>query len=846
MRCGLKALIAAVAFIGVTAATFAQGWLPLAATPPIDPQFHVSFTTRELPASNGSFDFPFRERPVDPLRTQLVIRNVGSTVIDIGPQPNNGNYAGPTSFTVSLNAGQEYADNGASITAWFARPHTRGQGATYTVYNELSGAHQSGVAITQNLTAPAIGIPALNVISYAVATAWPIGLSQDRKTVYGSAGTPTLYQSTSDGASWNVVNSTAFSSSGNVVGLVETDDGEALVNVQGGSASPGFLFKSAGWSTSHITATWSIVKTSASNGYFQPLWDGTTFASFGRDSINNTGKYGVAGEYGPLLNSGLDPTFPTHVYFTSDYGATWTTILDIQVTPPSQYPMHMKAAAYDLYWDRIWVTFDLYQDNVHASILYSDDHGATWQLLTMPTEFQGSGVAQNWQSNAIAPMQNAIIFNSDHANGYYRVPRVGYRQMGTLEVSAITSPPTGASQTSEGSFRSAPGQRLFTGLINNNSGSVPALIYTDDATDGARMVELWRDDAYLNAIAGALDLYGPTFNGYFLARVESGAGTNFTLRSQVIDGVQGQYPQYVTVTGDGVTTVFNFPHFISSTPTRLNIYPNNAAAVGAAFPTLTADGTNLILTFAAAPANASVQIYAVRYGAGSNPPLTPASISYNAEAENNTSQTSYTFSGVSIGSPTVNRNIALAVCVRTANAFGTPTVTLDPGDGGGARTATKVIDQFTGAGAPITYSGIYQVPGLVAVGSTATITISGFGSAAARAAVQTYSVVTTQQAAPSVTSAGTLAGSTVSETITVPTGGEAISSFCGAGGIASGSFTSPASNFTQDFSALIGGSSTTLTASGHDNSAQPGSRTYTFTANASTASSAGAAVAWGP
>ena len=813
----------------------------------VNPRFHRSFTTRELAAVTGSFDFPFRERPVDPLRTQLVIRNVGSTVIDLGPQPDNGNYTGPTSFTVTLNPGQEYADNGASTSAWFARPHTRGQGATYTIYHELSGSHQSGTAVTENLTAPAVGIPALNIFSYATATAYPIGLSQDRKTVYGTAGTPTLYQSTSDGASWGIVNSTSFGVCGNVVGLVETDDGEAIVGVQNGSSSPGCLFKSTGWTASHTGATWANVLTSATKGYFQNLWDGTTFASFGRNSINGTGKYGVTGEYGQLLTTGTDPTFPTKVYFTSNYGATWSTVLDIQTNPPAQYPMHMKAAAYDLYWDRLWATFDLYQDNVHAAILYSDDHGSTWTLLTMPTEFQGSGPNQNWQSNAIAPMASAIIFNSDHNNGYYRIPRVGYRKMGTLEVSAITAPPTGASQTSEGSFRSAPGQRLFTGLISNTSGVVPGLIYTDDATDGQEMTELWRDDAYLNTIGGSLNLIGPTFNGYFISDIANGSGTHFTLRGKVADGVQGQYPQYVTVTGDGATTVFNFAHFISSTPTRLNIYPQNAAAVGAALPTLTANGTNLILTFAAAPANLSVQTYAVRYGPGSNPPLAPASSAYNAEAEDNTSQTTYTLSNVSIGSPTVNRNIVLGVCVRTASTFATPTVTLDPGDGGGARTATKVVDQFTGAGSPITYSGVYQVPGLVAAGTLATVTIGGFGPAAARAAVQSYSVVTTQQSAPSgsAISSGTLAGSTASASITVPASGEAIAAFCGAT-LASGSFTAPASGFTQDYSALIGGSSTTVTASGHDNAAQSGSRTYTFTANTSTSTSAEAVAAWGP
>jgi hypothetical protein len=168
------------------------------------------------------------------------------------------------------------------------------------------------------------------VLSYAASTAQPIGISQDRATVYGSAGGTTLYQSINDGASWTSVATFAD----NVVGLIETDDGEAICITQGGAAAPGKLYKSTGWSTSHTAATWSLKLTNASAGFFRNYWDAGNYASFGRDSINGTGKYGFTGEYGPLLNSGTDPTFPTHAYFTSDYGATWTQVLDIQTFPP--------------------------------------------------------------------------------------------------------------------------------------------------------------------------------------------------------------------------------------------------------------------------------------------------------------------------------------------------------------------------------------------------------------------------------------------------------------------------------------------------------------------------------
>ncbi len=709
--------------------------------------FHSAFSTMDLPASAGIFTSPGRIRPVEPLRTQFIIRNVGSTNIDLGPQTDNSNFAGPTSWTISaLAPGQEYVDNGASTSAWFVRPHTSGQGGTYTTYFELNGTRQSGIATTRALTAPAIGIPALNVLSYAAATAYPCGLSTDRHTIYGTAATGTLFQSTNGGGGWAIVNSTAFAASGNVVGLVETDDGEALCYVQGGSAAPGFLFKSSGWTASHSAATWTLVKTSASNAYFQGIWNNSF--SFGKDTINASGKYGVLTEYGPLLNAGLDATFPTHVYLTKDYGLTWALILDIQVTPPSSYPMHTKCAVIDPYWMRVWVNYDLTNDGTNISCLYADIDAngnlGAWTKQPLPTEWQG--IAAPWQANSIAPMENCLIFSGDHTNGFYRIPRKSYRQTGTLEVSSVTAMYPGSLQTAMETFRSAPGQRMFASLIaQTGNNEVPGLIYTDDATGGASLIELWRDNAYVNSVAGAVRVNGPSA-GYFLAQIAPAAGGALTLRGKVIDGVVGQFPQYLYVTGDGATTVFNFPHFLSFTPTRLNVYPQNVAAVGVATPTMTADGTNLILTFAVAPVNTTVYRYAARYGSGSNPAPPAMSITFGAEAENTTSQTSYTFNAVPIGAQNDSRRTVIAIAIRTANTLSRPTVTMDPGDGGGAQTCTLVTDQFTGVGSPVTYSGLWQVPGVVPLGTTATIVVSGLGAAAARCAIETYSVVTTQDA----------------------------------------------------------------------------------------------------
>lgn len=564
----------------------------------INPLFHRAYNLLDIPASATYYTFPARIRPKEPKRTQLIIRNLGSTVLQFGY--NTGNNAQFTAtFTFTLNPGQEYRENGFSTNLICVRPNVSGQGGRYSVYVEFNGITQSGSAITQAITPTPIGVPVLNVSAYGTATAQPIGLSKDRATVYGSANGTTLYQSVNNGTSWASIATFAD----NVQGLIETDDGEALCYTQGGAAVPGKIYKSSGWSTSHTGATWALKLTSASNAYFRNLWGGGSCFNF-------SGQYGVAAEYGALLNSGLDATYPTHVYFTSDYGANWAQILDIQVTPPSSYPMHMKNAVYDPYWDRIWVTYDLLTDQTHASWLYSDDHGATWNYFTLPIEWQN--ISASWQSNQIAPLTNRIIFGSDHTDGYYVVPRSGYRQTGTPYVSAITTGHTGSQQTNMGAFRSGVGQQFFASLINTIGDLlVPGLIMADAIDDGQTLTEMWRDDSLKNTGKGVWDVIGPTSGGKFLAKVSG--STPKTLIGTIVQGVQGQYDQYANLTGDGATTVFTFPHFLSVTPTTLLAYPQNAVSAAIVAPTVTADSTNITLTFSVAPTNAAVYSFALRY-----------------------------------------------------------------------------------------------------------------------------------------------------------------------------------------------------------------------------------------
>ena len=143
-----------------------------------------------------------------------------------------------------------------------------------------------------------------------------------------------------------------------------------------------------------------------------------------------------------------------------------------------------------------------------------------------------------------------------------------------------------------------------------NEPSVPGAIYIDGTDDGQTLRELWRDDTFEGTSNGITDVYGPTVNGYVLANA---TGPARTLRGQIIPGVLGMFDKYFTLVGDGSTTTFTVAHNMSTTPTTLNAYPQNAAAVAQAAPTLTANGTNITLTFASAPANGASLVYALRF-----------------------------------------------------------------------------------------------------------------------------------------------------------------------------------------------------------------------------------------
>jgi hypothetical protein len=430
--------------------------------------------------------------------------------------------------------------------------------------------------------------PVLRQVSYAAATAYPIGLSRD------------LYQSVDDGTTWTLIH--AFAEG--VSGCVELADGEALVSTaSGGTSAPGNLYKSTGWAANKATATWTKVLTTP-DGFFPGYWS-THGWTFGNDNIvGGSAKYGVVCEYGTQTGSGAFTGKATKVYFSQDYGATWTVVLDLKDFFPGIFPLHCHSAAYDPWWDRLWVLYGDTQagGTTTADVLYSDDHGATWQSIALSSEW--TGVA--FQSTALAILEDCIVIGSDNGPGFVRIARRGNRVMGPPQIVGVVYGGSASGMVAMGAHRNEgiPGAPLLMGFVTGSSATAAATPIIMVSPDGLTFAEAWRDDALAaTASVGVYQPVGPTATGKVLARVKRAADTVLLVGELFPADADGLTGGTSSFTGDGTTTVFNIPHGLPAAPRRFTVEPATAAAAASFYRT--ADGTNLIVTFTAAPANAA-------------------------------------------------------------------------------------------------------------------------------------------------------------------------------------------------------------------------------------------------
>lgn len=144
------------------------------------------------------------------------------------------------------------------------------------------------------------------------------------------------------------------------------------------------LFKSVGWGTGSVT-------------WIRKLYEeGSDFLSWGLDSV---GGLAIATHY-----RATDYTKSRYTWLSTDNGDTWTVVHDLGVNSD----VHMHLAHIDQYNNnRLWISYHQVEvANKIKAIKYSDDLGATWNLLT-----------DEWQPTTAVATPNGMVFGTDDGPG---------------------------------------------------------------------------------------------------------------------------------------------------------------------------------------------------------------------------------------------------------------------------------------------------------------------------------------------------------------------------------------------------------------------------------------------
>jgi hypothetical protein len=375
-----------------------------------------------------------------------------------------------------------------------------------------------------------------------------IGISKDRSLVFGALTTG-LYQSSDDGGTFTLIHTFP----NNVRGIIELSNGEALVLCHGSSST---CYGSSGWSTSKTGATWAATSTGAFAGDYVPTQWSFTQRSAGSNGVIVTNTYGAKTTTGAATlaaNIGAG----CKVFMSTDFGASFTKIWDILesnngsngVPAPNSNGNHVHCAIYDEEWDRIWISYGdavgngfLVSGNTKIQLVYSDDRGANWITLNLPTDYtQGAGGGM--QFTTIMCTHDAVLLLPDAVPFSVGVfPKIGPRQLGAFRVGPnLVSDTTqgGANSQSNSIIAQAVTQAfgtnmpLFAGMNQFGSGVYQLekpriLASSNNGQDWYELLSFPKEAAGVTSVN--ITLYGPTLNGKVIGqhsyRGPSGTWTN--------------------------------------------------------------------------------------------------------------------------------------------------------------------------------------------------------------------------------------------------------------------------------------------------------------------------------
>jgi hypothetical protein len=331
------------------------------------------------------------------------------------------------------------------------------------------------------------------------------GMSADRVYLFAKNG-GSLYQSSDDGATWAKIY--AFPGS-NVYAMNETKQGECLVSLKNGAH-----YRSTGWSTNHLTATWTLVFTTLG----QPGQGNWAMKSenFGTNGVIVTNEYGAQTSAGTEAG---DAGKARRVWYSADDGLTWKVIFDLSTVGLVQYPIgvHVHSCCYHETDDRIYVT---YGDNTgkgqavggdnFLQMAFSDDRGTTWQWWPIPTDFfTGMQFV-----NILVNDANIVLMPDGTPYGINIIPRTGYRTFGQMRNVNSYSPVIPVNCIGQNLFKARTGtDRPIIGTMAW-FGNLPAIKnrVMMSADDGTTWAEAYRSTMPQQNSAG-MSLYGPTVSG---------------------------------------------------------------------------------------------------------------------------------------------------------------------------------------------------------------------------------------------------------------------------------------------------------------------------------------------
>lgn len=242
----------------------------------------------------------------------------------------------------------------------------------------------------------------------------PLWLSSDGATLYGALGGQ-LLQSVDD---WVTRVNIGAALPNSILAVRVAGDGQLLVSTARDEANSvvAKVFKTVGYNIANPSAATftEVLAINSTQANIANNWGVSVY-----NNIVTVSEYGLR-----------DVNGAKNVYLSQDNGNTFSLIFNqytqvIAGRPELTMSAHMHTAAYDPYYNRIWVVCG---DNPNTATYYSDDMGVTWTFVIGTS---GTGAIQ---FTGIQALPNCVIFGSDRSpNGIYVYRRNGKDKMPVIK-----------------------------------------------------------------------------------------------------------------------------------------------------------------------------------------------------------------------------------------------------------------------------------------------------------------------------------------------------------------------------------------------------------------------------